>query len=400
MADASNTSGGRSAAATVGWGLFCAASWTWCIGMFFPLLLVRDFGWPGLVAFLVPNVLGCAGFGYVLDRASAARERGRHEGAMVAFSAVTVAYQVFFLSAVFGTIAQADGSGAIPPGWIAGGSAIVIGLFLSGLADRWWPWLATLAVGWSLSLWFRLDAGAIAELPASGERPVGDLVALAPMLAFGFLLCPYLDRTFHRALDRSPSRHAFAVFGVSFLAVILLGAAYFSDDRLLLPAVLGHLAIQACFTIAAHLREIRQAALPRGRRLRQAAIVGPTAVGIGLGSAAGTLLPFESIYLLFLGCYGVAFPGYVWMRMDLADGRGRRLDRAIARFRRLPAVLGGIPWTYLAALAIATPPAVAAVLGAPWWLLSVPVAVFLAAAMIGPSPDRNPRGDTVASPKG
>ena len=69
MAEESNTSVGRAAAATVGWGFFCAASWTWCIGMFFPLLLLRDFGWPGLVAFLVPNVIGCAGFGYVLDRA-------------------------------------------------------------------------------------------------------------------------------------------------------------------------------------------------------------------------------------------------------------------------------------------------------------------------------------------
>jgi hypothetical protein len=378
MADESNTSVGRAAAATVGWGLFCAASWTWCIGMFFPLLLLRDFGWPGLVAFLVPNVLGCAGFGYVLDRRSAAGERARHEPAMVAFSAVTIAYQLFFLAAVFGAIAPEAGVGAIPPGWLAGGSAIVLGLSLSGLADRWWPWLATLAVGFSLSLWFRLDAGVIAELPASGVRPATDLVALVPMLAFGFLLCPYLDLTFHRALDRAPSRHAFAVFGVSFLAVILLGAAYFGDGRLLLPAVLGHLAIQACFTIAAHLREIRRASCPRGRGPRQAAIVVPAIVGVGLGSAADTLLPFEAIYLLFLGFYGVAFPGYVWMRMDLAGNGARRL----ARLRRFP----GAAWTYLAALAIAAPPAAAAVLGAPWWLLVVPVAVFLAAAMIGPAP--------------
>jgi hypothetical protein len=160
--------------------------------------------------------------------------------------------------------------------------------------------------------------------------------------------------------------------------VILLGAAYFGDGRLLLPAVLGHLAIQACFTIAAHLREIRRASCPRGRGPRQAAIVVPAIVGVGLGSAADTLLPFEAIYLLFLGFYGVAFPGYVWMRMDLAGNGARRL----ARLRRFP----GAAWTYLAALAIAAPPAAAAVLGAPWWLLVVPVAVFLAAAMIGPAP--------------
>lgn len=394
MADAAQTSGGRAAAETAGWGLFCAASWTWCIGMFFPLLLLRDFGWPGLVAFLVPNVLGCAGFGYVLDRTSARRERERHAGAMVAFSAVTVAYQVFFLSAVFGTIAGWSGEGAIPPAWIAGGSAIVIGLLLSGLGDRWWPWLATLVVACSLSLWFRLDAGVIARLPGSGVRPAGDLVALVPMLAFGFLLCPYLDLTFHRALDRAPSRHAFAVFGVSFLAVILLGAVYFLGETVLLPAVLGHFAIQACFTIAAHVREIRKASVPRGGGSRQAAIVVPAILGIALGSAADRVVPFETIYLLFLGCYGVAFPGYVWMRMDLSSGSGRPLDRRLSRLRKVPGPAAGIPWVFLAALAIAAPPAIAAVLGAPRWLLAVPVVTFLIAGLIGPPSARPHRPGT------
>ena len=52
--------------ATVGWGLFCASSWTWCIGMYLPVLLLRHFGWPGVLAFVVPNVAGCVAFGYVL----------------------------------------------------------------------------------------------------------------------------------------------------------------------------------------------------------------------------------------------------------------------------------------------------------------------------------------------
>jgi hypothetical protein len=388
--------------ATVGWGIFCAASWTWCIGMFFPLLLLRDFGWPGLVAFLVPNVIGCAGFGYVLDRAAAGRERERHEGAMVVFSMVTVAYQLFFVAAIFSSLPSVTpvaATAAIPPSWVAGGSALVIGLVLSGLADRWWPWLATAAVAYSLSLWFRLDATSVTDLPASGSRPPVDLLATLPMLAFGFLLCPYLDLTFHRALDRSPSRHAFAVFGVSFLAVILLGAAYFTGESLLLPVVLAHLAIQACFTIAAHLREIRLASVPHGRAFRQAAVLAPALVGIGLGSSSDILLPFETIYLLFLGCYGVAFPGYVWMRMDLSTGGRRMLDRVLAVARKRPGPAAGLPWPYVAALAVATPPAIAAVLGAPRWLLAVPVAVFLAAALIGPSANSAARGRTVPASK-
>lgn len=29
------------------WALFLASSWTWCIGMFLPVLLMRDAGWMG-----------------------------------------------------------------------------------------------------------------------------------------------------------------------------------------------------------------------------------------------------------------------------------------------------------------------------------------------------------------
>ena len=43
--------------ATVAWGLFCSNSWTWCIGMYLPVILLRSFGWPGFLAFVIPNVL-------------------------------------------------------------------------------------------------------------------------------------------------------------------------------------------------------------------------------------------------------------------------------------------------------------------------------------------------------
>ena len=34
--------------------------------MYLPVILLRRFGWLGFLAFAVPNVLGCAAFGYVL----------------------------------------------------------------------------------------------------------------------------------------------------------------------------------------------------------------------------------------------------------------------------------------------------------------------------------------------
>ena len=42
---------------TAGWGIYLSCSWTWCIGMYLPVILLRDFGWPWLLAFAIPNVL-------------------------------------------------------------------------------------------------------------------------------------------------------------------------------------------------------------------------------------------------------------------------------------------------------------------------------------------------------
>ena len=54
--------------ATIAWGVFCACSWTWCIGMYLPKLMMDLYGWWGFLVFAIPNVLGCCGFGYVLAR--------------------------------------------------------------------------------------------------------------------------------------------------------------------------------------------------------------------------------------------------------------------------------------------------------------------------------------------
>lgn len=55
----------------LGWAAYLACSWTWCIGMFLPVLLVRDYGVWGFVVFAVPNVVGAGAMGWVLSAASA-----------------------------------------------------------------------------------------------------------------------------------------------------------------------------------------------------------------------------------------------------------------------------------------------------------------------------------------
>ncbi|HWB19699.1 MAG TPA: hypothetical protein VG711_05310, partial [Phycisphaerales bacterium] len=87
---------------TILWGVFCACSWTWCIGMYLPRIMIERWGWPGFLVFAVPNVIGCAAMGYVVKSAARSREIGsRHGRAMIAFSIVTIAYHAFFLTWFF-----------------------------------------------------------------------------------------------------------------------------------------------------------------------------------------------------------------------------------------------------------------------------------------------------------
>ena len=41
---------------TLGWAAYLGMSWTWCIGMFLPVLLIRDYGIWGFVVFAVPTL--------------------------------------------------------------------------------------------------------------------------------------------------------------------------------------------------------------------------------------------------------------------------------------------------------------------------------------------------------
>ena len=81
----------------VGWALFLGMSWTWCIGMFMPVLMVREWGFWGWVVFTAPNVVGAAAMGWVLRDAAASRRLvGDHLTACSAFSAVTIIFQLSF----------------------------------------------------------------------------------------------------------------------------------------------------------------------------------------------------------------------------------------------------------------------------------------------------------------
>lgn len=358
--------------APIGWAAFLGVSWTWCIGMYLPILMVRDLGLAGYLVFAVPNVIGAAAMGWVLrSPASSRRLTTRHAGACRGFSIVTNGYHAFWASwlLAFGAM-QLD-----VPGWawslllVAGLWAAIARLLVSrdGLARL--AALATLGVSlFVLAAWLVHARDVSPTLATTFEaRPFSaDALWMLPMSTLGFLLCPYLDLTFHRARQgcATPgrSRAAFGIgFGVCFALMIVLTLLYAgplvalvdADPAstaaipMLLGAALGvHVAMQLGFTVMAHGREIDRAGEPTRR---WHSIVVWTAVGLGIALAGLSqqrwlgMAPGEVGYRVFLSFYGLLFPAYVWI--NVVDLRRRAMRGATARSLMVT----------LAAIALASP---------------------------------------------
>ena len=301
---------------TVGWGLYCTTSWTWCIGMYLPLILLRDYGWPGFIAFAVPNVLGCAAFGYVVDRRRGEALRARFGGAMAAFAAATILYQCAFLTW------RVAGDPAGPPAQmmlLVGIALLFVLLRRAGTSDSVWIGVGVAAC--ATSAWVAMSVGAsrLPEIASTGTRPASELAFAAPIIALGFLACPYLDLTFHRARERSPSRHSFAVFGIAFAAMLVVSAMTFdpaAGDALPVWPVLVQWTAQACATVGMHAREMRRGLIVVATCL--------LACGVALWAlpalfAEGVREPLamggEANYLRFLGLYGLVFPFWLILRL-------------------------------------------------------------------------------------
>ncbi len=221
--------------------------------MYLPVILLDRYGWPGFVAFAVPNVLGCGAFGYAIGTAERSRRLVvQHGRAAPWFSSVTVAFHLFFaVFLVTVLLPGQEGGGAtdlILRGGVAAAALYTLGWLVSWFDDRSWLVLAAAVYAVSLAVFFAVlprTTGLADIVPA---RSPWELVWLLPVIAFGFLLCPYLDLTFHRALQRTPSRHAFAVFGASFTVMIVLTCFLWNSGPLRWFGLV-HLGLQSVFTV-------------------------------------------------------------------------------------------------------------------------------------------------------
>jgi len=319
------------AARAAGWAVYLAMSWTWCIGMYLPVLIMRELGFGGVITFAVPNIVGAMAMGWALrDERQSRRIIGENRSAFIWYSLITIVFHAFFAAWIIRQIAGPQAGAALAGGfllfwiilhWRRGGEFLAASLALvvsAGLmAWGFWrhelPYIAHPVQGASLS-------------------PINNLW-LAPAWTLGFVCCPWLDLTFHtarRAMGRWEARAAFSAgFGIVFSAVLLLTVAYsgwlvVGFDRMRYPQLAivlgGYLIVQSCFTVALHAQQIARTRekTSMGRFLAFSALL-VIAVMLGMLSDARFTyngMPLgELIYRAFLGFYGLIFPAYVWMCM-------------------------------------------------------------------------------------
>lgn len=305
----------------VGWPMFMASSWTWGIGMYLPVLLHDLYGWGGVAAFAVPNLIGIAFLGHIMRR----RERSSamiagHRFAMSCFSLITVWFHVYFLTWVL--TREVGGAAAFFSAPIS--LLMLAAAFLTtGLSDRtfihWgvgtWA-VSVLCLVYALGQWSA--GGSVRPVMAiwtDGSRWGG--LELAPILAAGFLACPPFDLTLQRAFramcenggtggEREARRGCF-LFASYFAVMIAFTCVYaISGIR---QAIVWHLFAQSMFTMSAHLRELRVHGWPVGGQddYRRLLWLGAG----GLVAVVAAVIPIGDYhYLWWLGFYGIIFPAY------------------------------------------------------------------------------------------
>lgn len=323
----------------LGWAVYLACSWTWCIGMFLPVILLRDFGWPSWIVFVAPNVIGAAAMGFVMsDRRTSEEFVARHKPACVAFSVVTILFQLYFLLWA--------GVRMQPRATFAGGLLVILALIYwfsrpQGVRGLVVPGLVFVFSVVAMIVFVRTLPFARVDLsnPAFGKM-APQLWILMPVLGFGFLFSPYLDLTFHHASQQtSPglTKVSFVLgFGLLFFSMMVFTLLYapsvitaFFDVGEIQDAgfqltnrtglcllLFAHFVVQAGFTMILHLhrlkRQLKESLSRNGLFVLLAVAATVLLVILGRNRAMGGLSGHELIYRSFMAFYGLFAPCYVW----------------------------------------------------------------------------------------
>ncbi len=338
MTDARQTNPPNPLFATVGDAAFLACSWTWCIGMFLPVLLLRDMGVGSFLVFAIPNCLGAAAFAWWMRDAETSKAFVRvHARPIRLFSYITIAFQWFFGAWML----RGLGLSVWTLGVIAAGASVFFLLPTNLLDDAKrrlvsvivWVVSVALLVGWAVTN--PADA-TLDKLPDPLLKGDGHLGPLLGVCMFGFMLCPLFDGTFHLVMQRTAKPKAtfslgFLIMFAAMIAGTLFYGAYLVRDGAqqqanLAPAglpwaVIFHIAIQLAYTLAVHERSVSSiqgwndaGAKPNATFI--AAIVGMVlAILSAMPQIAAVVVPknvdmsmSEMMYRVFMVFYGLFFP--------------------------------------------------------------------------------------------
>jgi hypothetical protein len=309
----------------LGWAIFLGASWTWCIGMYLPALLVRDYGIWAFVVFAVPNVVGAAAMAWVLPDAEASLKLQQdHLLACQLFSCITIAFHGYF----WGWFAIGFVWTIFPLHiWLFLG-AIVLAIYSLLDGDGRAAAIITTLISVVFAILLRL--GHWIPMVVHGPQPGADLAWLALVCLFGFLLCPYLDLTFHHARQATSSvdgKAAFAIgFGVVFCAAILFTLSYsagwspsawHSFDYPCAALLGSYIFAQTLFKFLIHGRALSVSGRSLRRFLTLILILATMFLGYSVNFDSlenyNGISRGEFIYRIFLSFYGLFFPAYVWI---------------------------------------------------------------------------------------
>ena len=342
------------------WALYLGMSWTWVIGMFLPVLLIRDFGPWAWFAFAIPNIVGAAAMGWAIRSVEhGVRLVDNHRAATRAFSLVTIAFHVFFL---LWLVPQLVGPVL---------ASIAFGVALIAMANVFTTTLreaALAAIPLIVSLVIAMIAagrGSLGWPDVPTSAAAFDVLGLIAVCALGFITCPYLDLTFHRARQGcrvdAESKLAFGVgFGLVFGSMIvftLLYAGAFINGRVdrTLGLLIGtHISVQAIYTIGIHAAALRDSSVRGQRNGLSLWLAVAAAVIIALASRAfeangmriGPLVVGEVAYRTFMSFYGLVAPAYVWLCVPPGRGFVRPHPREL-RMAGLACVLA-VPFYWVA----------------------------------------------------
>jgi len=220
---------------SLAWSPTIALSWLWGLGFFYAIHVTFLYGWPGFVAFAVPNALGLALFGCAVEwfgpreglEDSFGRLASRYGGSLFVYQVAAVGITLFAFAADY--LRPLVGGLAIPVAVLLAVIASTVG-HVARVQDFRALHAAMLAVGVASAL------AAFLLMPAAGPARV----AAGPDLRFwglvvpslvGFLLGPWLDlqhwqRVLRIRREGASAARAYGGAGLLFLALLTLNALF------------------------------------------------------------------------------------------------------------------------------------------------------------------------------